>query len=269
MDQSPVREYYWNHSVNEVLDALGSRRHGLSAEAAAGRLRQYGRNTLAAGPGQSKALRLFLDRFRSPLVLILMFAAGVAFIVHDWLDALIVLAIVFITAVLGFIQEYRATRAVDKLRQRGVRLKIITALQKTGHVVGYLGDGINFMITFGLVSTVFDLLTFAVLLYFAGEAAAVFRTGWFVESLLTELLILFVIRTRKPFHQSKAGQFLVWSTAGIVLLTLVLPYLPLGRVFDFVPLPVPVLIAILLVTGLYVVASEFTKRAFFRRFDKQ
>ncbi len=763
MDRSPVTEYYWSHCADEVLDALGSHRHGLSAEAAAGRLRQYGRNTLAAGPGQSKALRLFLDRFRSPLVLILVFAAVVAFIVHDWLDALIVLAIVIITAVLGFIQEYRATRAVDKLRQRvsvkstvvrggqkflipseevvpgdivqltagslipadgmlleardffvsqalltgetfpvekqpgvaaqsaglmerrncvymgtsvrsgtaaalmvhtgkdtsygqiadklalrppeteferglrhfgalllrimmvivlvilvinialqhptietvlfamalavglspellpailtitlargaknmaklgvivkrlnaienlgsmdvlctdktgtltkgvvqldnaldvagqpcaavlrhaylnsslqtglanpldeavvaageqagvdvpdchkldeipydfvrkrlsivvgqqrdasallitkgalqnvldvcdrvqdgalslpldaaryqaikqrfadwsgqgyrvlglaqkavpagdmytrhdeqglvftgfllffdppeagvrktldelrrrGVRLKIITgdnhlvarhvaeavgikvkriitgselaamkdealwhlapratlfaevdpnqkeriitALQKTGHVVGYLGDGINdapalhaaipamgiagdhvdrdwertphrwdmkmirnFMITFGLVSTVFDLLTFAVLLYFAGEAAAVFRTGWFVESLLTELLILFVIRTRKPFHQSRAGRFLVWSTAGIVLLTLMLPYLPIGRVFDFVPLPVPVLVAILLVTGLYVVASEFTKRAFFRRFDKQ
>ena len=59
----------------------------------------------------------------------------------------------------------------------------------------------NYMITFGLVSTVFDLLTFGVLLYLAGEMAEIFRTGWFVESLLNGLLILFVIRTYKPFYR--------------------------------------------------------------------
>ena len=126
----------------------------------------------------------------------------------------------------------------------------------------------NFMITFGLVSTFFDVLTFAVLLWFAGEAAEVFRTGWFVESLLTELLILFVIRTQKPFHQSRAGRFLVRSAAGMVILTLLLPYLAVGRLFDFVPLPLPVLAAILVITALYLVVSEYTKRAFFRRFGR-
>lgn len=124
----------------------------------------------------------------------------------------------------------------------------------------------NFMLTFGLVSTLFDLLTFGVLLYLAGEVAEVFRTGWFVESLLTELLILFVIRTYKPFYQSRPGRFMLWSTASVVLLTLLLPYLPVATLFGFVPLPASVLAAILVITALYVVASELTKRAFFRRF---
>jgi len=125
----------------------------------------------------------------------------------------------------------------------------------------------NFMITFGLISTVFDLLTFGALLYLAGEVAEVFRTGWFVESLLTELLILFIIRTHKPFYQSRAGKFLVWSAAGVFLFTLLLPYLSIGAIFGFVPLPVPLLATILAITLLYAVVSEYTKRAFFRRFS--
>ncbi len=124
----------------------------------------------------------------------------------------------------------------------------------------------NFMLTFGLVSTLFDLLTFAVLLYLAGAVAEVFRTGWFVESLLTELLILFVIRTSKPFYQSRAGRFLIWSSVAIICLTLALPYLPIGAVFGFVPLPPAILAAILVIAGLYLLVSEYTKRAFFRRF---
>lgn len=123
----------------------------------------------------------------------------------------------------------------------------------------------NFMITFGLVSTVFDLLTFGVLLYLAGESAEIFRTGWFVESLLTELFILLVIRTYTPFYRSRPGRLVMVSTAAVVLLTLLLPYLPIASIFDFVPLPGPVLAAMLAITGLYVLASELTKRIFFRR----
>ena len=126
----------------------------------------------------------------------------------------------------------------------------------------------NFMITFGLESTLFDVLTFAALLYLAGEVTEIFRTGWFVESLLTELLILFVIRTYKPFYKSKAGRFLVWSAAGTVLLTLMLPYLSIGSWFGFVPLPGSVMVAVLIITGLYIAVSEATKHAFFRHFEK-
>ncbi|MGB5338379.1 MAG: cation transporting ATPase C-terminal domain-containing protein [Gammaproteobacteria bacterium] len=78
--------------------------------------------------------------------------------------------------------------------------------------------------------------------------AEVFLTGWFVESLLTELLILFVIRTYKPFYRSRPGRFLVWSTSGVAVLALLLPYLPIAAVFGFVPLPATLLVSILVIT---------------------
>ena len=127
----------------------------------------------------------------------------------------------------------------------------------------------NFMITFGLVSTLFDLLTFGILLYLAGESAAVFRTGWFVESLLTELLILFVIRTYKPFYRSRPTRFLIVASAAVATLALLLPYLPNVTLFDFVPLPPLVLAAIICITLLYALASEVTKQVFYRRFGER
>lgn len=125
----------------------------------------------------------------------------------------------------------------------------------------------NFMVTFGLVSTLFDLLTFATLLYLAGETPDIFRTGWFVESLLTELLILFIIRTHRPFHRSRPGRLLIVTTIAVFAIALLLPYLAIGAVFSFVPLPLPVLFAMVIITALYVVVSEITKRWFFRRIE--
>ena len=122
----------------------------------------------------------------------------------------------------------------------------------------------NFMLTFGLLSTAFDLLTFGALLYLAGEAVAIFRTGWFVESLLTQLLIMLVIRTHGPLYRSMPGRFLLWATLAVACLTMTLPWLPV-HVFDFVPLPLPILGAVLLITVLYLLVSEATKRTFYRR----
>ena len=70
------------------------------------------------------------------------------------------------------------------------------------------------MVTFGLLSSVFDLLTFAVLLGVFRATPETFRTGWFVESLLTELVIALVVRTRRPFFRSRPGRLLLvrrWS----------------------------------------------------------
>lgn len=125
----------------------------------------------------------------------------------------------------------------------------------------------NFMITFGLVSVIFDLITFGVLLYLAGEVAELFRTGWFIESLMTELLVMLVIRTYQPFYKSRPGRFLLWSSGIVVVLTLLLPYLPFGVAFGFVPLPGTMLLAIIVITLLYVMVSEFTKHIFFHRFS--
>ncbi len=70
----------------------------------------------------------------------------------------------------------------------------------------------NFMIVFGLMCTLFDLLTFFVILRLAGSVADTFRTGWFIESLLTELLVLFVVRTYRPFYKSRPGRFILVSS---------------------------------------------------------
>jgi Mg2+-importing ATPase len=125
----------------------------------------------------------------------------------------------------------------------------------------------NFMLVFGLVSTLFDLLTFVVLLRIAGESAELFRTGWFVESLLTELLILFVVRTWRPVFRSRPGRVLTLSSAGVALLALALPYLPLlAGWFGLVPMPASMVAAIPAISLLYAAASEAAKHRFRRYF---
>jgi len=123
----------------------------------------------------------------------------------------------------------------------------------------------NFMIVFGLVSSLFDIITFGGLLYLIGETPELFRTGWFVESLLTELLIILVIRTYMPFYRSRPGRFLAWSIAIVGIVAITIPYLPAAAVFGMVPLPANVMAIILVTAALYVVASETVKRRFFRK----
>lgn len=120
----------------------------------------------------------------------------------------------------------------------------------------------NFMIVFGLISSAFDLLTFAVLWWLARGQPETFRTGWFVESLLTELAIVLVVRTRLPFHRSPPGRLLWTSTLAVGAFAVALPFLPGAGWFDFVPLPGPVLASILAITVGYVATSELAKRRF-------
>jgi Mg2+-importing ATPase len=123
----------------------------------------------------------------------------------------------------------------------------------------------NFMIVFGLVSSVFDLLTFGVLLLLVRHDVEQFRTGWFLESVLSEILVLLVIRTRRPFFRSPIGGALLIGSVVVALASLVLPYVVLGRSFGLVPVSGPVLLALGLVTAAYVTSSEVVKRMFFRR----
>jgi Mg2+-importing ATPase len=122
----------------------------------------------------------------------------------------------------------------------------------------------RFMVEFGAVSSVFDFITFGVLLAVFQAGPDLFRTGWFVESLLTELVIALVVRTRRPFFRSRPGRLLLWSTMSLLALTLAMPYLPLIGVFGFVPLPGVLLVTVAAITTLYVVATEITKRHFYR-----
>lgn len=123
----------------------------------------------------------------------------------------------------------------------------------------------DYMVVFGLLSSVFDLLTFATLLWVFHAAPEEFRTGWFVESLLTELVIALVVRTRRPFYRSRPGNWLMGSTAAVVVVALLLPYLPFSAVFGFVPLPAPLLLGVIGLTLVYVVAVEVAKKRFYAR----
>jgi Mg2+-importing ATPase len=123
----------------------------------------------------------------------------------------------------------------------------------------------RFMITFGLVSSAFDMATFAFLLWGLQASEREFQTGWFVESLLTELIIVLVIRTHMPAWRSRPGRWLAATTALVVVATLVLPYTPIAGLFNFVALPAPVMAGLALITLLYAAASEATKRLIFRR----
>jgi Mg2+-importing ATPase len=123
----------------------------------------------------------------------------------------------------------------------------------------------RFMVEFGVLSSAFDLFTFGALLAVFHAGPELFRTGWFVESLLTELVIALVVRTRRPFFRSRPGTVLLASTMALVVLTLAVPFLPFVNVLGFVPVPVGLLAALLAITLLYVGAAELTKRWFYRR----
>ncbi len=110
-------EAYWSLPLDKLLSSLGASEDGLQPEEAEQRLKLYGPNTIRA-QRKATALRLLLSQFKSPLVLILIFAAIVSGVVGEWVDAAIVLAIVFGSTILGFVQEYNASNAVEKLRSQ-------------------------------------------------------------------------------------------------------------------------------------------------------
>jgi Mg2+-importing ATPase len=121
----------------------------------------------------------------------------------------------------------------------------------------------RFMITFGLLSSVFDFLTFGALLLL-DAAAPVFRAGWFLESLLSEILILLVIRTRRPFFRSVPGRALLAASLAVAAVGLAVPWLPGADVLGFAPVPPTVLFAVAVILAGYVASSEIAKRTFFR-----
>lgn len=123
----------------------------------------------------------------------------------------------------------------------------------------------NFMIVFGIVSSVFDFLTFAALIFVLKSGPEEFRTGWFVESVMTEVLIIVVMRTWQPFYKSRVSRALLIAMVVVLIVTFVLPYSPLSELLGFRPLPVSSMMLLTLITLLYVAASEVAKRIFLRR----
>ena len=122
----------------------------------------------------------------------------------------------------------------------------------------------RFMLVFGPISSVFDFLTFYALLRFFGAGEAVFQTGWFLESITTQVLVVFAIRTRRKFFQSKPRGLLVGTALGAVAIAVALTLLPLGHWFGFVQ-PPPLFFAYLIgATAVYLALVELVKGVFYR-----
>ena len=123
----------------------------------------------------------------------------------------------------------------------------------------------KFMLTFGMVSSVFDYLTFGALLFLLHATPEQFRTGWFLESVVSASLIVLVIRSRQPFFKSRPSPYLSMATLFVVVVTLSVPFTPLGKIFGLSQLPMafPLLIGSIVI--LYIITAEMVKTVFYKQ----
>ncbi len=123
----------------------------------------------------------------------------------------------------------------------------------------------NFMVVFGLLSSVFDYLTFGALLLLLHAQPEQFRTGWFIESTISASLVVLVVRTRQSIFHSKAGKYLFWATLVTVFTALIIPFTPLAPLLGFTALPFHFLLVLGAIVALYVIAAEGVKHVFYQR----
>jgi Mg2+-importing ATPase len=122
----------------------------------------------------------------------------------------------------------------------------------------------RFMIVFGLVSSVFDYLTFGVL-FWLNATVEQFRAGWFIESIASAALIVLVVRTRRPFFKSRPSKLLALATLAVVIVAALIPYLPFATVLGFQAMPAHFYPIIVLIIFGYVAAAEAIKVLFYRK----
>ncbi len=126
----------------------------------------------------------------------------------------------------------------------------------------------RFMLVFGLLSSVFDYLTFGVLLFIMKANEKEFQSGWFVESVVSATLIVLVVRTKLPFLKSLPGKYLSLATVLIILTVLGLPFSPVAGLFGFSRLSMVFYGWMILIVAAYIVTAEFLKQWFYKKLQK-
>lgn len=130
--------------------------------------------------------------------------------------------------------------------------------------VGYIK---KFMIIIGPISSVFDFITYGVLLFIFKASPQLFHTGWFLESLCTQTLVIHIIRTGKiPFIESRPSKFLIFTSLFIVAIGLIIPFSPLAKPFGFVRPPFLYFIALLLIIVTYLFMVQIVKSWFIKKY---
>ena len=124
----------------------------------------------------------------------------------------------------------------------------------------------NFMLTVGPVSSLFDFLTFYVMLVVFQAGESLFQTGWFIESIATQVLVIFIIRTRRNPFKSRPHPWLTITSLTVVVLAAILPFTFLGDYFGFTPPPLAFFLVLIVMVLVYLVAVEGMKRWFYRHF---
>ncbi|PKL72535.1 magnesium-translocating P-type ATPase [Candidatus Kuenenbacteria bacterium HGW-Kuenenbacteria-1] len=124
----------------------------------------------------------------------------------------------------------------------------------------------KFMYAFGPISSIFDFLTFFLLFFVFKLGESAFQTGWFLESLTTQILVIHIIRTKQiPFLQSRASKWLIFSTFMAIAIGWAIPYTLLGKFFKFSPLPLNILFVIIGLVIFYLILVEIVKRIFYKQ----
>jgi len=125
----------------------------------------------------------------------------------------------------------------------------------------------KFILIIGPISSIFDFLTFGALLWVFHASPSLFHTGWFLESLCTQTLVIHIIRTGKtPFVESKSSQFLAFTSIYIMTLGLIIPFTPLGSYFGFVMPPPLYFVFLIVIAALYLITVQFVKHLFIKKY---
>ena len=127
----------------------------------------------------------------------------------------------------------------------------------------------RFMLVFGILSSVFDYLTFGTLLLLFKAGETEFQTGWFIESVVSASLIVLVVRTHKSFIKSNPGKYLLGSTLLVAVIALLFPLFPFAHAMGFAPLPIKFYLAMIAIVAMYLISAEIMKRWFYKSFHNQ
>jgi P-type Mg2+ transporter len=126
----------------------------------------------------------------------------------------------------------------------------------------------NYMIVFGTLSSAFDIITFMILEWVFHAKVHEFQSAWFLGSILTEIVVLFVLRTRRPFFKSRPSKYIVIASAVMAVIACYLPYSPLAKPLSLIGLSLPLFLTIIGITLVYVASNEIAKRFFWKPADR-